>query len=78
MNDSFLGFGPGHWVLGILLWGIFIMLMIALNLGIKNKLKHGGKSQAGQKSALSILEERYARGEIDTTQFTEMKRKLET
>lgn len=72
MNGSFLGFGPVHWGLGIFIWLLIIVGFIAMYFAIRKKSRHGGG-----KTALEILQERYARGEIDDREFAEKKRQLE-
>jgi len=32
MNDGFLGFGPGHWVLGIFVWAVIIVAFLIMYL----------------------------------------------
>jgi len=35
MNDSFLGFGPGHWILGIFIWSVIIIVFIIMYFSMK-------------------------------------------
>lgn len=62
-------FGMAH----MLIWWIFAILGIALLV----KLVFGDRrSQSGEDRALSILRERFARGEIDKEEFDVRKREL--
>ncbi|MCW9012774.1 MAG: hypothetical protein OQL06_03250 [Gammaproteobacteria bacterium] len=40
MNDSFLGFGPLHWIVGGFLWLVVIVAILGFYLGIRKKSKH--------------------------------------
>lgn len=66
------GFGFGHWIFGILIWGLIIFGVVALF-----RTMTGNSSPSVRRSALDILEERYARGEIDRNQYEQMRRDLE-
>jgi putative membrane protein len=60
-------FGHGLWFL------LFVGLAIALVVVLARYL---GRAEGGGKNALGILEERYARGEIDREEFMQRKRDL--
>jgi len=77
MKEGFLGLGPGHWVVGLLLWCGLILAFVFMYLLIKKRERHEGKSNVEDKSSRSILEQRYARGEISAEEFAEKKNKLE-
>jgi len=69
------GYGWGGMGLGMLLfWGLLIAGIVAL---IKCSMGSGacGKRES-EKSALDILKERYARGEIEREEFEQKKRDL--
>ena len=69
------GFGYGGMLTGTIFW---ILIIAGVVLFIKWLLEQG-KSQApsGGVSALEILKQRYAKGEIDKKEFEEKKRDLE-
>ncbi len=66
----------GHWILFILFWGLVITALVLLI----RYLWRGGPARPAEPAergrALSILEERYARGEIDREEFLQRKRDL--
>jgi putative membrane protein len=66
------GFGFGF---GMLFWLVIIVSIIAIAVWLWSN--PGGTDKVVGKDALEILEERYARGEIDKSAFLERKRKLE-
>lgn len=59
---------------GILLWLLLIAVIFVLARGIFTG-RGDGESRAGR--ALEILQERYARGEIDEEEFQRKRRELE-
>ena len=66
-----MGFG---WIFMILFWAVVILGIVALG---KWLFSVGGGRGGSGKSALNILEERYARGEIGREQYEQMRRDLE-
>lgn len=66
-DGHMLGFGGGF------MWIFWVLLVVLVILALKTVVL-GGNHWLGRSSALEILEERYARGEIDRDEF-EQKRK---
>lgn len=66
-----MGFGMGWgWIIGL------IGLIAVIWLVISNTYRRDSQIKPREKSALEILKERYARGEIDQQEFEEKKRNL--
>ncbi len=81
--DGMYGYGVGPSFigpLGMLLWFIFWVLVIILVADLLRRFWGGSKrgSWDGWKSssALDVLKERYAKGEIDTAEYEERKKTL--
>ena len=82
MWDGMMGWGGGGgWGWGLfglmhILWWVLIILGIVVLVRWTGGagVRQGGRS--GEDSALTILRERYARGEISKTEFEERKRDL--
>ena len=74
------GWGYGHMIFGglmmIAFWaGVIVLIVLAVRwLGGHGPTRHDRPT--GRPSALEILEERYARGEIDHEEFTRRKQLL--
>lgn len=65
------GMGMGWW------WIIGLIIVIAVVwMVVKSMNQNIGSTQSPGKSALDILKERYARGEIDKQEFEERKKDL--
>ncbi|WP_417809725.1 SHOCT domain-containing protein [Thioclava sp.] len=81
LADSYDGFGHmwggGNWMFGglmmVVFWGLIIGLIVLVVRGFSGR----SDGAAGQ-SALDILKERYARGEIDEEEYERRKAKLES
>jgi putative membrane protein len=72
------GWGMG-WFGAIFMIVFWILILVGLVLVIKWLIQSTGRSKAGEPTghrALDILKERYARGEIDKSQYESMKRDL--
>ena len=74
---NFSGWGPGFgWLFMILIWLLIIVGIVAI---VKWIASASSGAQASQKrTALDILMERYARGEIEQAEFEQKKRDLES
>lgn len=74
------GWGWGHMFFGffmmLLFWGGLIILIILAVRWMGSGPARGGDGLAQGNRALDILEERYARGEIDKEEFQERKQLL--
>lgn len=70
------GMGGFGWIFTILFWGFAIALIVYLvRLLFRNTGGEGDKTRT-RSGALDILDERYARGEIDKSQYEAMKRDI--
>ena len=81
------GFGFG-WIFMIIFWGLIIWGIVSLFRGFGHGGRHDGGccgghdengqkgSQSGKNSAKDILDERYAKGEINKEEYEEKKRDL--
>jgi putative membrane protein len=74
------GYGMGFgWIFMILFWVVLIVLAVGVIrwLGSGPSHLHMPPTPPAGKSALDILRERYARGEIEREEFQQRKRDLE-
>lgn len=55
---------------------IVIVAIVLLVRGMSGGSGSGGNGSAGSRTALDILNERYARGEIDTAEYSERKKAI--
>ena len=72
MSDGFnMGFGGGFmWLFWVLLVVAIVWVLVTIS-GSKNE------PSKRQKTALEILEERYAKGEIDQQEFSQKRKDLD-
>lgn len=71
------GWGPGFgWIFMILFWGVIILGIVALVKWLSTGTNDNNRPRP-PKTALEILEERYARGEIEREEFEQKKHDLE-
>ena len=74
------GWGWGHMFFGsfmmLLFWGGLILLIILAVRWMGSGPARGGEGPPPENRALDILEERFARGEIDKEEFEERRRLL--
>lgn len=74
------GHGWGHLFFGglmmLLFWGGLIVLVVAVVRGLGRSENRGRENTSGS-AALDILQERYARGEIDQEEYDQRRRTLE-
>jgi putative membrane protein len=76
-----MGWGGGSWpgAFGMFFWFLILALLIAAVVWFfrRNDRSSGERRNAdGHSSALDVLEERYARGEIDRDEYLQKKRDL--
>lgn len=76
MNDmGDFGWFPGFgWLFMLLFWGLVILGIVAIVKWLASAGAGGNTPRA--RTALDILEERYARGEIDREEFEQKRRDL--
>ena len=66
------GYGGG------MMWIFWILIIIALVWFVAIATRRGGASPGIDKTALEILKERYARGEIDRDEFEQKQKDLKS
>jgi putative membrane protein len=79
MMWGYNGFGPGFGGFGIgmlLFWGLIIFAIVMLVRTFGGRFSHGSEPRLSHRTALDILAERYARGEIDKSEFEQKRSDL--
>jgi putative membrane protein len=72
-----MGYGYGYGGIFMILWWVLIIVgIVALVRWLMTSAPSRAGRQAAEKSALDILKERYARGEIEQEEFQRKKREL--
>ncbi len=66
----------GHWFGGGFMWLFWILLIVVLLWVVKAASGGGSPSSESGKSALDILKERYARGEINQEEYEQKKKDI--
>ncbi len=72
------GFGGHGWGMGMGWWWIIglIVLIAVILIVVKSMNRSSGSAQSSGKTALDILKERYASGEIDKEEYEKRKKDL--
>ena len=78
MMSGYWGGGMGGWGMGILMIAFWVLVIMGIVMLVKWVWGQGGGQQqiphsSNGKSALEILQKRYARGEINKEEFERMK-----
>ncbi|TSC85861.1 MAG: putative membrane protein [Parcubacteria group bacterium Gr01-1014_8] len=79
MNFGLMPFGGFGWIFMVLFWGFVIWMIVSMirgNFGAGHMGGHSHGNDVQGKSAFDILKERYAKGEIDKSEFEEKKKDL--
>ena len=79
MNFGFTPFGGFGWIFMLVFWGLIIWVVVSLargGFGRGYMCGHDHSDGAHEKSLLEILEERYAKGEIDKKELEKKKKDL--
>ncbi|MCB1860375.1 MAG: SHOCT domain-containing protein [Gammaproteobacteria bacterium] len=69
-NGIGMGFGGGF------MWLFWIVLIVLIVLAVKWAVGIGNRNEKRERSALDILKERYAKGEIDQAEFEQKRETL--
>ena len=80
IGQGMMGFGFGFGWPFMFLFPLAVIGLIVLGLYylLSGQASSGGYSQSSQGDALQILKERYARGQITSGQYSQIKKELES
>ena len=71
------GFGFGHGLFGLLFWLVVVVAVVWAIRGTWRGPSGQGRDAGDGKNPMEILEERYARGEIDREEFERRRQDLQ-
>jgi putative membrane protein len=74
--DRMMPWMPVWWMVGGLLVTVLVVALLIAGLYAVIRAGQRGSGSAASSQAMAILEERYARGEIDHEEFEERRRRL--
>lgn len=74
-GDTWFGMGTFGWFFMILFWGALIWFIIWL-LRQEDTRHHHMEYRRQEKSAIEILDTRFAKGEIDKKEYADMKKEI--
>ncbi len=66
----------GHWFGGGFMWLFWVLLIVVVVWAVNAATDGGNNSSEKQRSALDILRERYAKGEINQEEFKQKRSDL--
>lgn len=73
-----LGYGFGFgWIFTIIIWALIIWAIVAFVRAASGKGSSAWHGQEKEDTAMRILKERYAKGEIDKEEFQQRKKDIE-
>ena len=70
------GFMPGHGLLFVLFWTLVVLAIVGIVRRSSGRVVPAGPAGPGRPRGLDILEERYAKGEIQRDEYLQKKQDL--
>ena len=74
------GWGAGNWIamglMMLLFWGLIAALVVYVVRSLGTRRDDAAPTTSGRDAALAILDERFARGEIDAEEYEQRRRLL--